>query len=153
MSAKPAHIHLKAGGTPYAQHVPVPIPLHWKEEVKQSLNEVITNNIIEPVPIGEPVEWCSKTIVVPKKDGQRQRTIDLQQLNEPCQRQTHHCQSPFKLVYQVPPIMKKTLLDTVDGCHVIPQDKASNPLTTFINEWNRYHCTRLLQGYISAGDA
>ena len=56
MSAKPAHIHLKAGGTPYVQHVPVPIPLHWKEEVKQSLHEDITNNIIEPVPIGEPVE-------------------------------------------------------------------------------------------------
>ena len=99
------------------------------------------------------MKWCNKTIVVPKKDVERHRTIDLQQLDAHCQRQTHHCQSPFKLSCQVPPNMKKTILDAVDGYHVISQDKASKPLTAFISELNQYHCTRLLQEYISAGDA
>ena len=91
MSTKPAHIYFKAGYPPYAQHIPTTIPLHLKEEVEQGLNENVANNIIEPVLIGEPVEWCSKITVVSEKD--RQSLITIAQ----CQRETHHCQSPFSL--------------------------------------------------------
>lgn len=48
-----------------------------EEEVKQSLDNDIAKNTIEPVPTGVPVEWCSKMIVVPKKDGRPRRTVDL----------------------------------------------------------------------------
>ena len=34
MCTKPAQIHLKPGYIPYAHHVPIPVPFHWKEEVK-----------------------------------------------------------------------------------------------------------------------
>ena len=43
MSTKPAHIHLKSGSHPYVQHVLIPIPFHWKEEVKQSLDNDVGN--------------------------------------------------------------------------------------------------------------
>ena len=108
MSTKPAHIHLKSGSHPYVQHVTISIiPFHWKEEVKQSLDKDVANNIIEPVLIGEPVEWCSKMMAVPKKDGRLYRTIDFKHLNSQCQFETHHCQSPFNLACQIPPSIKK----------------------------------------------
>ena len=56
MITKPAHIHLRPDSKPYAHHVPIPITYHWKTEVKASIDKDIANPIIEPVPIGEPVE-------------------------------------------------------------------------------------------------
>lgn len=153
MNCKPVHIHLKKDVTPSAAHVPIPIPLHWKEEVKADLDRDVKNGIIEPVPVGEPVSWCSPMVVIPKKDGRPRRTVDLQKLNSQCLRETHHCQSPFKLACQVPKGTKKTVLDATDGYHSIPLDEESKPLTTFITEWGRYRYKRLPQGFIAAGDA
>ena len=106
MSTKPAHTHFRADAKPFAHHVPISIPFYWKAEVKESINRDIANNIIEPV----PVEWCSKMIVIPKKDGRPCRTVDLQQLCSQCQCETHHCQSPFQLACQIPINAKKKLL-------------------------------------------
>lgn len=110
MSTKPAQIHLKSKSHPYVQHVPIPIPFHWKEKVKQSLDKDVANNIIEPVPIHEPVRWCSKMAVVPKKDRRPRRAIDFQHLISQCQCKTHHCQSPFNLDCQIPLNEKKQSL-------------------------------------------
>lgn len=56
MLTKPAHIYLISGSHPYDQHVPISITFHWKEEVKKSLDKDVASNIIELVPIGEPME-------------------------------------------------------------------------------------------------
>ena len=149
----PARIHLKDDAIPHAYHVPIPIPVHWRHTVKKSLDHDIQQGIIEQVPIGEPVEWCSRMVVVEKKDGRPRRTIDLQKLNQQCKRETHHCQPPFLLARQIPPHVKKTVLDAVDGYHAVPLHEDSKPLTTFITEWGRYRCRRLPQGYLAAGDA
>ena len=153
MKCKPAHIHLTQNAIPSATHVPIPIPLHWKEEVKENLYKDVENGIIEPVPVGEPVTWCSPMVVITKKDGRPRRTVDLQRLNSQCLRETHHCESPFKLACQVPSNTKKTVIDATDGYHAIPLDEESKPLTTFITEWGRFRYCRLPQGYIAAGDA
>ena len=39
MDTQPAHIHLKPDATPYATHIPIPIPHHWKNEVKESIDK------------------------------------------------------------------------------------------------------------------
>ena len=81
MNCKPVHINLKENATPYAVHVPIPIPLHWKDEVKAQLDKDVESGIIESVPIGKPVTWCSSIVVAAKKDGRPRRTVDLQKLN------------------------------------------------------------------------
>ena len=88
-----------------------------------------------------------------QKNGRPRRTVDLQRLNSQCERETHHCESPFKLACQVPAGTKKTVIDATDGYHSIPLDEASRHLTTFITPWGRYRYLRLPQGYIAAGDA
>ena len=153
MKCKPVHIHLKDGAKPHAIHTPIPVPINWGEEIKASLDKDVENGVLEEVPIGEPVEWCSLMVVVAKKDGRPRRTVDLQELNAQCSRETHHCMSPFKLACQIPKAKIKTVVDATDGYHSIPLDEESRPLTTFITQWGRYRYKRLPQGFIAAGDA
>ena len=84
MDTQPAHKHLKKDAIPHACHTPIPILHHWKKEVKKSIDADVQRGIIEPVPIGEPVEWCAQMVVIPKKDGRPRRTVDLQKLNAQC---------------------------------------------------------------------
>ena len=94
------------------------LPRRWKNTIKASLDLDIQRGIIKPIPIGTPVTWCSPMVIVRKKDGTpRRRTVDYQELNKQCLRETHHCESPFHLASKVPPNTKKTFLDAVDGYH------------------------------------
>ena len=145
-----AHIHLKPDVTPSACHTTIPIPYHWKEQVKASLDADIAKDIITKVPIGTPTTWGSQIIVVPKKDGTPRRTVDLQCLNAHCLHETHHCPSPFQLVCQIPANTYKIVLDAVDGYHAIPLYQDSQSLTAFITEWGRFMYKRIPQGFIAA---
>ena len=120
---------------------------------ENDLNADIDRGILQTVPVGSPVSWCSKMLVTPKKNGKPRRVVDFQKLNAQCLRETHHCPSPFRAASQVPAGTLKTVFDAVDGYHSIPLDEASQPLTTFITEWGRYNYLRLPQGYLAAGDA
>ena len=153
VSCKPAHIHLKPDEQPYTCHVPIPIPLHWKEEIKAHLDKDVEDEVIEPVPIGEPVVWCAPMVVTPTKDGQLRRIVYLQRLNKQCLRETHHTQSPFKLACQVQQGTNKTVLNATNDYHSVELDEEGKPLTTFIAEWGRFRYKQLHQGYIAAGDA
>ena len=41
MSMPPAHIHLNENAKPYARHTSIPIPFHWKKEVKEALTGML----------------------------------------------------------------------------------------------------------------
>ena len=94
MSGPPHHIHLKEGAEPFVAHTPVPIPHHWKKEVKRRLDEDVAMGILRPVPAGEPTEWCFRMVTVPKKDGKPRRTVDFQPGNKACLRETHQSPHP-----------------------------------------------------------
>ena len=137
---------------PVAHHTPVPIPLHWQEEVKAGLDQDVALGIIEPVPVGDPVSWCHPMVICAKKNGQPRRTIDFQALNLHATRETHHTQSPFHQARSVPSDMKKTVFDCWNGYHSIPLHKDDRHLTTFITPWGRYRYKTAPQGYIASGD-
>ena len=46
--------------TPTAHHSPIPVPLHWQDEVKAGLHRDVRLGVLEPVPVGEPVTWCHR---------------------------------------------------------------------------------------------
>lgn len=89
----------------------------------------------------------------PKKNGCSRITIDLQHLNSQCLRETHHTPSLFQIACQIPPNTKKSLLDAAGGFHAILLDKESQPMTTFITEWERYMYLQLRQGFLASTDA
>lgn len=54
---------------PTAFHSPIPVPIHWLDQVKADLDRDIRLGVIEPVPIGEPVTWCHRMVICAKKNG------------------------------------------------------------------------------------
>ena len=153
MDGKPHHIHLDPRATPHACHTPAPVPRHWGDAVKAQLDEDVRRGVIEPVPAGEPTEWCARMVVVAKKSGQPRRTVDYQRLNASCRRETHHTPAPFDMVSAVPKHSFKTVADAYWGYHQVELDQESRRLTTFITPWGRYRYRRTPMGHCSAGDA
>ena len=152
MTGEPLQISFLPDHTPYDVHKPIPIPHHWKTKVKEKLDADVTLGIIEPVPQGTPTQWCSRMIVVPKKDGSPRRTVDLQNLNKATRRETHHTPSPFNTCSVIPSNKKKTVLDAWNGYHSVPLSPAARDATTFITEWGRYRYLRAPQGFHASND-
>ena len=152
MTGRPLDIHFKPDGQPKAFHCPIPVPHHWKKQVKADLDRDVRLGIVEPVPPGTPTIWCSKMVVVAKKDGSPRRTVDLQHLNAATYRETHHTPSPYNQASVVPPATKKTVLDAWNGYHSLALSSKASEATTFITEWGRYRYLSSPQGFHAAGD-
>lgn len=152
MKGEPLRITFVNDYTPFAAHKPIPVPHHWKEEVKRKLDADVALGIIEPVPQNTPTKWCARMVIVPKKDGTPRRTVDLQNLNKVTHRETHHTPSPFNIVSVVPPKKKKTVLDAWNGYHSVLLSPEARNATTFITEWGRYRYLRAPQGFHASSD-
>ena len=152
MSGPPLHLSVDPNATPVVYHNPIPVPVHWQDEVKAGLDQDVRLGVIEPVPVGTPVTWCHRMVVCPKKSGKPRRTVDLQPINRHAQRETHHTQSPFHQARNVPQNTKKTLFDAWNGYHSISLEEGDRHLTTFITPWGRYRYCVAPQGYIASGD-
>ena len=152
MNGPPMSLMIMDDARPVAYHTPLPVPLHWQEQVKRGLDSDVRLGVIEPVPVGEPVTWCHRMVVCAKKNGKPRRTVDLQALNKYAIRETHHTQSPFHQARNVPANKLKTVFDAWNGYHSVPIRKEDRHLTTFITPWGRYRYCSAPQGYISSGD-
>lgn len=152
MAGPPMRLMVDPKATPVAHHTPVPVPLHWQDEVKAGLDQDVQLGVIEPVPVGEPVTWCHRMVVCAKKNGTPRRTVDFQALNTHAVRETHHTQSPFHQARSVPRHTKKTVFDAWNGYHSVPIREEDKHLTTFITPWGRYRYKTAPQGYIASGD-
>ena len=152
MEGPPLRLMIDSEAIPVACHTPVPVPLHWQEEIKAGLGQDVRLGVIEPVEIGEPVTWCHRMVICAKKNGKPRRTVDLHPLNAHAVRETHHTQSPFHQARQVPKHTKKTVFDCWNGYHSVPLHPDDRHYTTFITPWGRYRYKAAPQGYIASGD-
>ena len=152
MSGPPLRLMVDPNAKPVVYHNPIPVPVHWQEAVKAGLDRDVQLGVIEPVPVGNPVTWCSRMVIAAKKSGEPRRTVDFQPLNRHAVRETHHTQSPFHQARSVPPQKYKTVLDAWNGYHSIPLHEDDRHLTTFITPWGRYRYCVAPQGYIASGD-
>ena len=153
MSGPPMKIDVDQNATPDAVHTPIPVPIHWRNDVKAQLDRDVKLGVIEPVPWGEPVTWCSRMITVAKADGSPRRTIDLKSLNDASVRQTHHTQPPFHQAMSVPQNTLKTVMDAWNGFHSLAIRDQDRHYTTFITPWGRYRYCSATQGFLASGDA
>ena len=53
MAGPPMQLMVDSNAKPVAHHTPVPVPLHWQEEVKAGLDQDVSLGVIEPVPVGD----------------------------------------------------------------------------------------------------
>ena len=126
---------INADANPVTYHIPIPVPLHWQEEVKAGLDRDVALGVLEPVPIGEPVTWGNWMVVCAKKNGQPRGMVDQEALNQHATRETHHTQSPFHLARSVPNKKEKSIFDCRNGCHSAAIHPDDSHLTTFITPW------------------
>ena len=80
MQGPPMHLMIDENATPVAHHTPVPVPIHWQEQVKADLDRDVALGVLEKVPVGNPVTWCHRMVVCAKQSGKPRRTIDFQPL-------------------------------------------------------------------------
>ena len=152
MDGPPMKLMVNPNAKPVAHHTPVPVPLHWRDAVKDGLDQDVRLGVLEKVPIGDPVTWCHRMVVCAKKNGKPRRTVDFQALNVHATRETHHTASPFLQARSVPAGKKKTIFDAWNGYHSVPIREEDRHLTTFITPWGRYRYRTAPQGYIASGD-
>ena len=152
MDGPPLRLMIDPHATPTAHHSPIPVPLHWQEEVKAGLDRDVRLGVLEQVPVGEPVTWCHRMVTCAKKNGTLRRTIDFQPLNAHATRETHHTQSPFHQARSIPNNTRKTVFDAWNGYHSVALHPADRHFTTFITPWGRYRYRTAPQGYIASGD-
>ena len=146
-------VRKRHGCRPPKAYTPIPVPFHWKAQVKADLDRDVRLGIIEPVPQGEVTEWCSRMVITAKANGKPRRVVDFQGLNNATLREIHHTPSPINLVSSIPAGKLKTVLDAWNGYHSLMLDPESKELTTFITEWGRYRYCRGPQGFHGTGDA
>ena len=153
MSGPPLSLSIDPTATPKPCHTPIPVPVHWQDEVKAGLDRDVRLGVLEKVPLGTPVTWCHRMVICTKKNGSLRRTINFQPLNRHATRETHHCQSPFHQARAVPRQTKKTVFDAWNGYHSVALAEEDRHFTTFITPWGRYRYCTAPQGYIASGDA
>ena len=152
MTGPPMKLLIDPEAKPFAVHKPIPIPVHWQEDVYAGLEQDCRLGVLEPVPIGTPVTWCHQMVICAKKSGKPRRTVNLQALNEHAVRETHHTESPFHLARSVPPDTYKTVSDAWNGYHSTELDENDRHFTTFITPRGRFRYKVAPQGYIASGD-
>ena len=152
MTGEPLRLFIDDKAQPMAVHVPAPVPIHFRKEVKAGLDRDVQLGVLERVPVNTPVTYCSRMVIATKGDGSPRRTVDLQVLNNNSVRQTHHTRSPYHLVMDIPPGKKKSTFDAWNGFHSVPIHAEDRHYTTFISEWGRYRYCMSPQGHKASGD-
>ena len=152
MSGPPISIHVDPDARPTAVHSPAPVPIHWRDEVKNQLDADVALGVIEKVEPNTPTTWCHRAIWVRKADGSPRRVVDFQSLNRHCSRQTHHTVPPFKQARSIPPDTYRSVTDAWNGYHSVPVRECDRHLLTFITEFGRYRYRVAPQGFLASGD-
>ncbi len=66
MEGPPMRLMIDPQASPTAHHSPIPVPLHWQDDVKDGLDRDVRLGVLEPVPIGEP-HGATELLSVPRK--------------------------------------------------------------------------------------
>ena len=58
------------------------VPYHLKSRVDEVISGMLSDDIIEEHPPGEPAPWVSNLVIVPKEDGGLRVTLDAKNVNK-----------------------------------------------------------------------
>ena len=152
MKGPPMRIHLQENAKPFAIYTPRQLNRAYEDIVKQELEAMVKQGVIEPVG-DEPSPWCHPLVTVPKDKGGIRITTDLSNLNFQVQRPAHPSKSPFNAIRSIDPTSRYfSTMDALCGYWQIPLAEEDRPLTTFITPFGRYRYCRSPMGFSASGD-
>ena len=154
ISGEPMTIKLKPGAHQSSPaYRPIPVPFHFKEQVKKDLDKLVRMGVLEKVPQGETSDRCARMVIAVKGNGDPRIVVDFTDNNNDSYREVHHTPSPFNLVALLPRGKLKTVVDAKDAFYSLLLDIESRQLTHFITEWGMYRYCRGPQGFDGTCDA
>lgn len=71
MTGPPLRLMLDEDATPVAHNTPIPVAIHWQDEVKAGLDQDVRLGVLEEVPIGTLVTWCHRMVICANKNASR----------------------------------------------------------------------------------
>jgi hypothetical protein len=135
--------------TPIA-HPPRPNLVALIDPVKRKLQQIVDEDIIEKIPVGEPTPWCSNLHVVPKKNNDVRLTIDPRDLNSALLREFHPTTTVEDIMQRCGKSKFFTVLDANQGYFQLKLDDHSRALTAFNTPFGRYQYKWSPMGITSA---
>ena len=129
-------LQLKKGSKSY--QVPLKFAAYaLQKPFEEELEQLQKQDIITPLGMGETVEWCKNSVLVPKPNGKVRLCLNPARLD----------QVPTWLVHRRPTVndilpklnnSKYPLVDVSSGYHSLKLDEKSSYLTTFACQFVRY---------------
>ena len=152
MVGEPMKIHLKKDVKPSAITRSRKIPFAYRDKVKATLKEMVSQGIIVPVE-DMATEWCHPIVPIAKRTDEIRVCVDLTNLNKNADRAVYPMTSPREAVDNITPDARFfSKFDAKSGYWQMELDKNSQDLTTFLTPWGRYKFLRAPMGFVGTGD-
>lgn len=140
-------LHINEEIQPVAQSVRR-VPFSLREKVKQELNRLLEEDVIERVK--GPTPWVNPLVIVPKPGGDVRICVDMRRANEAIIRERHPIPTTDEVVYDLNQSKVFSKLDLKCGFHQIELTEASRQITTFVTHEGLFRYKRLMFGISSA---
>ncbi|GBM86638.1 Transposon Ty3-G Gag-Pol polyprotein [Araneus ventricosus] len=121
--------------------VPRRVPIPLKDVLQKKLDEMITQEIIEPV--DEASEWYAPMVIVPKKQGDIRICVDISELNKSIQRETYPMASVDYTLREFNNAKILSIIDANSGFWQIMLHPESSAFTTLIAPFGRFKFKRV----------
>lgn len=149
-----ATFYLKKDAKPVCQK-PRKVPFHLEEALKESLEKLKEEGIVENVPEKEAITWCSPLVVQPKPKNPKEVrvAIDLRVANAQMER-TRCVQAPIAedFINEFKDCKVFSKLDMNAAYHQVMLDEKSRKITTFSTPWGNMRYCRVPYGALNSQD-
>ena len=136
--------------TPPVQHPPRRVPVPLREALKDTLDDLVQQDILAPVQ--QPTPWISSIVIVPKKDGKPRICLDPKHLNKAIRREHYPLPTIEDVATRLYGAKVFTVMDVRKGFWHVELEEDSSLLTTFNTLFGRYCWKRMPFGISSAPD-
>ena len=148
-----ATIKLSAEAKPFVAKARA-VPLHYKDQVREKLEEMIRQNVLSWCKPDMRIEHCSALVIVSKKEGHGIRiTVDFRILNK------YLCRARITSKITIEDLLMKLQglayfwsIDIADAFHQIKLTKSSRRYCTIAVPWGNLYFKRLPQGLNCSSD-
>ena len=135
-------LQLKDDAVPVVQ-APRRCPIHLRNEIQSTLDEMERQEIISKVPTGQPTEWLSNLVYARKSNGKLRVCLDPRDLNANIKRTYHRAPTVEEITHKLADAHIFSKLDAKNGYWSLVLDDESSLLTTFNSPSKRYKFNRL----------
>jgi len=142
-----AKIHIDPNVKPVAQHSRR-VPFAMREKLEAKIQELLKDDIIEPVE--GPTPWLSPLVIIPKPSGDIRICVDMRQANMAVIRERHPIPTIDEVLQRMNNSNVFTKIDLKVAYHQLELEEKSREITTFSCHLGIFRYKRLMFGISSA---